>query len=107
MKPGGMGFPEEKDKLPPLPPKKWRRNKRGKRRKRSRIERYPWAVEMRKLPCHYCGEPGGTVDHKIPRSKKGLTTPENCVPCCSPCNTFRRNMPYEEFLIRWKERRFR
>jgi 5-methylcytosine-specific restriction endonuclease McrA len=100
----GMGFPEEKDKLPPLPTRGFKKRKVRAPRKR---EKPAWMVEMRKLPCHYCGEPGGTLDHKIPRSKKGPTTPENCVPCCSPCNTFRKNMSYEEFLTRWRERRFR
>lgn len=104
----GLGFPEDKDRVTPLPPKPWRRSNRKRKKKKSRTERYPWAVEMRKLPCHYCGDaPSGTIDHKIPRSKGGPMTPENCVPACPPCNTYRKNMPYEEFLIRWRERPFR
>jgi 5-methylcytosine-specific restriction endonuclease McrA len=38
--------------------------------------------------CQYCGVERGslTVDHVIPRSKGGLSTWENIVTCCAPCN---------------------
>jgi 5-methylcytosine-specific restriction endonuclease McrA len=38
--------------------------------------------------CQYCGEERGTltVDHVIPRSKGGLSTWDNIVACCAPCN---------------------
>lgn len=36
--------------------------------------------------CQYCGKPGNTVDHIIPRSKGGYSTPKNCVCACSACN---------------------
>ncbi|MBP1309214.1 5-methylcytosine-specific restriction endonuclease McrA [Paenibacillus sp. 1182] len=39
-----------------------------------------------KFTCYYCGKPGDTIDHKIPLSKGGLTSPKNCVVACSTCN---------------------
>jgi 5-methylcytosine-specific restriction endonuclease McrA len=38
--------------------------------------------------CQYCGAERSslTVDHVIPRSKGGLSTWENIVTCCAPCN---------------------
>ena len=79
--------------------------KKGHRKGR-RAYQQRWCIEMRKLPCHYCGEPGGTIDHVIPKGKGGKTVPENCIPACRPCNGFRGDRPYGEFKeIGWKERR--
>ncbi|MEI6447181.1 MAG: HNH endonuclease [Actinomycetes bacterium] len=37
--------------------------------------------------CQYCGDPSNlTVDHVIPRSKGGLSSWENVVTSCAPCN---------------------
>jgi HNH endonuclease len=39
--------------------------------------------------CYYCGNYGDTVDHIIPRSKGGLSTPKNCVCACERCNVLK------------------
>ena len=40
-----------------------------------------------RFTCQYCGERDElTFDHVVPRSKGGLTTWENVVAACSPCN---------------------
>ena len=40
-----------------------------------------------RFACQYCGQPEDlTFDHVVPRSKGGLTTWENVVAACSPCN---------------------
>jgi 5-methylcytosine-specific restriction endonuclease McrA len=38
--------------------------------------------------CAYCGNNSRrlTIDHIIPKSRKGRTTFENCVASCKPCN---------------------
>ncbi|MFD0715266.1 HNH endonuclease [Paenibacillus sp. GCM10027626] len=36
--------------------------------------------------CRYCGCFGDTIDHVIPKSKGGLTSPVNCVCACAECN---------------------
>jgi 5-methylcytosine-specific restriction endonuclease McrA len=38
--------------------------------------------------CQYCGRTTGlTIDHVIPRSKRGKSTFENCVAACKQCNS--------------------
>ncbi|EAU42437.1 putative endonuclease protein [Fulvimarina pelagi HTCC2506] len=40
-----------------------------------------------RFQCQYCGDHNDlTFDHVVPRSKGGLTTWENVVAACSPCN---------------------
>ncbi len=42
--------------------------------------------------CQYCGSKGDlTFDHVLPRSKGGLTSWENVVAACSPCNLRKAN----------------
>ena len=42
--------------------------------------------------CQYCGSRGDlTFDHVVPRSKGGLTSWENVVAACSPCNLKKAN----------------
>lgn len=66
--------------------------------------------DMTKESCHYCGqEPNGIwksyrnsgdyICNGIDRMDNdvGYTT-GNCVPCCSQCNYFKRDMEYQEFI---------
>lgn len=42
--------------------------------------------------CQYCGSKGDlTFDHVLPRSKGGITSWENVVAACSPCNLRKAN----------------
>lgn len=90
----GMGAPEAKDR--PLVRKGGAPGSR-KRKRNNGVGQYAWARAMRLLPCHYCGQPSGTIDHITPRSQGGKSQPENCVPACNPCNSFRGSKPYKEF----------
>lgn len=50
--------------------------------------------------CQYCGTKGGdfdlTVDHLLPVSRGGPTSPENLVAACRPCNQRKGNRTPEE-----------
>lgn len=50
-----------------------------------------------KFKCQYCGNNHDlTFDHVVPRSKGGLTTWENVVAACSPCNTSKGSKTMKE-----------
>lgn len=57
-------------------------------------------MEKDKYRCFYCGEDGETIDHVVPRSKGGLTTPQNCVWACMDCNNRKGSLSKETFLQR-------
>jgi hypothetical protein len=72
-----------------------------------------WKYQMRLEPCHYCGQAGGTIDHKLARSLGGSSLINNCVPACAPCNNWKgyletcHGMTYAEFkAVGWKMRPF-
>lgn len=48
--------------------------------------------------CHFCGEYGDTIDHLLPRSKGGHTTPLNCVCACNLCNQSKASRSVDEFI---------
>ncbi|MBJ6362827.1 HNH endonuclease [Paenibacillus sp. MAHUQ-46] len=49
--------------------------------------------------CYFCGNYGDTIDHLLPRSKGGHTTPVNCVCACNECNQSKANTDLNEFLL--------
>ena len=60
--------------------------------------------------CQYCGVvlPAGelTLDHVMPRSRGGLSTWENLVACCHPCNRRKGNqLPHEANMRPMREPR--
>lgn len=46
--------------------------------------------------CAFCGEPGDTIDHVIPRSKGGRHTWKNVVTACVECNSKKADRTPEE-----------
>ena len=50
--------------------------------------------------CQYCGAKPGvaklTLDHVLPRSRKGRSTWENVVTACEPCNHAKKDRTPEE-----------
>ncbi|WP_252504421.1 HNH endonuclease [Sporosarcina sp. Marseille-Q4943] len=57
-------------------------------------------LERDDYTCHYCGKYGDTIDHKLPKSKGGLSTIANCVCACSKCNTKKDDMEYDKYMER-------
>jgi len=57
-----------------------------------------YILEREEKKCHYCNKKGNTVDHVIPKSKGGLTTPKNCVCACEKCNTRKGNTDKKLFI---------
>lgn len=57
-------------------------------------------LQRDKYTCAYCGASGAkvrlTVDHVVPQSKGGLTSFENCVTCCSKCNSIKGSRTLKE-----------
>lgn len=51
-----------------------------------------------KYTCRFCGKFGDTIDHELPRSKGGHTTPANCVVACYECNQRKASRDVEEFI---------
>jgi 5-methylcytosine-specific restriction endonuclease McrA len=49
-----------------------------------------WLTKKNTGICHYCGQKFPpqelTMDHVVPISRGGTTTPGNVVPCCKECN---------------------
>ncbi|QYR20555.1 HNH endonuclease [Paenibacillus sp. sptzw28] len=51
--------------------------------------------------CRYCGRFGDTIDHVMPKSKGGLSSPDNCVCACADCNLKKADsldFTYDDFL---------
>ncbi|RIX51482.1 HNH endonuclease [Paenibacillus nanensis] len=48
--------------------------------------------------CRFCGQYGDTIDHELPRSKGGHTTPANCVCACYACNQRKASRDVDEFI---------
>ncbi len=57
-----------------------------------------YLLERDRRTCFYCGEYGDTIDHLLPRSKGGHTTPVNCVIACNLCNQSKASLSVDEFL---------
>lgn len=53
--------------------------------------------------CVYCGKRATTIDHVVPQSKGGLSTYENCVASCEPCNALKDDKSLES--LGWTIRR--
>lgn len=52
--------------------------------------------------CWYCGDElnpftNFSIDHVVPRIAGGSNDPHNLVPCCSSCNSIKRDRPLEDF----------
>lgn len=50
--------------------------------------------------CFYCGGDAECIDHKIPKSKGGLSELINYVACCHECNSIKSVFTFEEHRIR-------
>ncbi len=67
--------------------------------KRKCYQREEWSVVLRRDPCVYCGERGGTVEHVNPRGPRSPVS--NGVGACEKCNGERGSVPLIYYLI-WR-----
>ncbi len=72
--------------------------------KRTEKRGLPWDLssyrfeEMIRMPCHYCGAEAKMYNGIDRMDSNDGYTENNVVPCCSICNLFKRDLPYEGFL---------
>lgn len=57
-----------------------------------------WIAIIVNDPCCYCGEPGGTIDHIVPRSLGGTHEWSNLTAACFSCNARKRIWPLLRFV---------
>lgn len=50
--------------------------------------------------CVYCGGPGESLDHIIPRARGGKSTPDNMVAACLRCNRGKGSQSPDQFFRR-------
>lgn len=65
-----------------------------------------WIVEniFSAKRCHYCRREFDFNELGCDRKDSSLPhTPDNCVPCCQPCNSKKGSMSYEEFMKKMLE----
>lgn len=60
---------------------------------------YTWRHNMRREPCTYCGNAGGTIDHIHPRVQGGINGWENETACCTRCNSLKDRKPALFFFL--------
>ncbi|WP_309122298.1 HNH endonuclease [Paenibacillus sp.] len=59
-----------------------------------------YILDRDRYTCFFCGEPGDTIDHLLPRAKGGHTTPVNCVCACNLCNQSKADTDLHVFIER-------
>ena len=57
-----------------------------------------WILMRDGYRCYYCGALATTADHMLPKVRGGLSTLENLVAACVPCNSAKRDKTADEFL---------
>jgi len=75
-------------------------NRRTIRRLYSNKDFRAYILARDNYTCYFCGAYGDTIDHLLPRSKGGHTTPDNCVCACTLCNQTKADKSVEDFMGR-------
>ncbi|MEW4371918.1 HNH endonuclease [Paenibacillus kandeliae] len=57
-----------------------------------------YILERDQYTCYFCGGPGDTIDHLLPRARGGHTTPLNCVCACNLCNQTKADHDLHHFI---------
>ena len=57
---------------------------------------YRGILERDEHVCQYCGKKANTVDHVVPKSRGGSSSPVNLVAACMPCNQKKADRTPEE-----------
>ncbi len=63
--------------------------------------REPWRRLLLNEPCVYCGQAAETIDHIVPQSTGGASSPANLTPACASCNNQKGSMPLVLFLVHY------
>jgi DNA polymerase III alpha subunit len=79
--------------------REYARGRQRARRVGRQQESVGYAELVRRDPCSYCGEPGGTVDHIEPVALGGSNDVENLTGACKNCNSRKRTRPLLVFLL--------
>ena len=61
----------------------------------------PWRDVIRRDPCPYCGNPGGTLDHIEARAAGGLDNVANLTGSCRRCNNRKGTRSLLHHLAGW------
>lgn len=80
-----------------------------RKRKKAAYDRAKWVfdedftyqhlLDIRSQECFYCGGPGGSADHLVPRSRGGLDRLDNLVPACLACNKAKNTKSVDVFYL--------
>lgn len=75
---------------------------KGKRRQpkeRMSTESRWYIGVLREDPCAYCGGPGGTIDHIVPKFSAGENQWSNFTSACFGCNNRKKARPLLAYLL--------
>jgi hypothetical protein len=61
----------------------------------------PWRAILRREPCSYCSDAGGTLDHIVPRmgARKSSGSLDNLASACEECNSRKGHTPLLLYLL--------
>lgn len=68
------------------------------RRRESLDDLRRWILDRDGHRCQVCGDPGDTVDHRVPIQSGGRNDPDNLWTLCLACNSSKGTKDYDEWI---------